>query len=170
MSFDLIKLVVLIFCIGSVLFDLRFRRVPNYFILLGLGITFSVCIFNSMSWIFVGTHLTSVLVTLITGFILWRFGALGAGDVKVLAVAAISFEWKSSLEFFFYSLAWGALLGMTALILEKGLVTVVNKFNFNSIMTIRTLGIGDHKIPFTVAVLFGLLSAWLLESKGVHFL
>lgn len=169
MSLDLLKIVTLTFCVIAVFFDLRLRKVPNAFILVGLSLIF-ITAFSFLGWKPFITNLLSVGAVFITGYLLWRFRVLGAGDVKVMAIVAVSLQWKSGLEFCFYSLAWGSILGMITLVLEKGLAGIANKFSFNSIVTIRTLGFSDHKIPFTVAILFGVLSIWLLETKGVHFL
>lgn len=169
MSLDLLKIVILTFCVVAVFFDLRLRKVPNLFILVGLSLVF-ITAFSYLGWKPFVSNLLSVGVVFITGYLLWRFRVLGAGDVKVMAIAAISLNWTSGLEFCFYSLVWGSILGVTSLVLEKGLVGVANKFSFNSVVTIRTLGFSEHKIPFTVAILLGILSIWLLEAKGVHFL
>jgi len=171
MSLDLLKLVVLFFCIGAVFFDLRSRKVPNYFVIIGfftIAATF-LSVYDS-SWDQLRSHLLSLFIVFIVGFLMWQFRVLGAGDVKVLAIVAFSLTWQSGLEFFFYSLVWGSVLGVISLVLEKGRVVLINKFNLNSIMTIRSLSIADHRIPFTVAILFGVLSIWLLEAKEVHFL
>lgn len=169
MNLDLLKIVILTFCVIAVFFDLRLRKVPNRFILVSLTIIF-ITAFSCLGWKPFVSNLLSVGMVFILGYLLWRFRVLGAGDVKVMAIATISLQWVSGLEFCFYSLAWGSLLGVISLMLEKGLVGVANKFSFNSIVTIRTLGFSEHKIPFTVAILLGILSTWLLETKGVHFL
>lgn len=169
MNLDFLKIVIITFCVVAVLFDLRLRKVPNLFIIVSLVFVFTTALF-SWGWKPFISNLLSVGVVFAAGYLLWLFRVLGAGDVKVMAIAAIGVQWKSGLEFCFYALVWGSLLGVTSLVLEKGLVGIVNKFSFNSLVTIRTLGFNEHKIPFTVAILLGVLSIWLLESKGVHFL
>lgn len=169
MTLDVLKLVVLSFCVGAVLFDVYSRKVPNSFILGGV-ITVCVGIVISLGWFAIFPGFLSFITVFITGYFLWRFKVLGAGDVKVMAVVALSMTWQNGLEFCFYSFVWGSFLGVISFILQKGLINFVNIFNLNTIMTIRSLGMGEHKVPFTVAILLGVFSVWLLDSKGVHFL
>jgi prepilin peptidase CpaA len=118
----------------------------------------------------VSTGLFGGLSCLGVGFLLWRFGVLGAGDVKVMSVLALSLPWARSLEFLFYSLVWGSVLGAVALLLDKTLFQESRVLNFHPMMTIRSQRVKNHKIPFTVGILFGILTVWLLDSKGVYFL
>jgi Flp pilus assembly protein protease CpaA len=104
------------------------------------------------------------------GYILWRFQVLGAGDVKLLAVLALSFSWKQSLELVFLAFTWGAVFGVLSLFLNKHLWKEAKTLNFHPILTIRSKQVKGHKVPFTVGIFLGLVSALLLETKGVHWL
>lgn len=169
MNINIFNSLILIFGLLSVVQDLRSRKVSNKTIAAGfIVILLSSAYLNEFNHVLSG--LGGFVTTLFVGFILWRFGVLGAGDVKLMALMALSLSWERSLEFMFYSLAWGSLLGVFALILDKSIVQEMRLLNFNPIMTIRSSGVKGHKIPFTVAIVFGLLTLWVLQSKGVFFL
>ncbi|MFW9843432.1 MAG: prepilin peptidase [Candidatus Thorarchaeota archaeon] len=81
---------VIVLLINSI-WDFRARRVPNQMAFTGLvgAVVFSVLsdrIFEQPM-----TYLTSILLTLVLGYVLFKIGALGGADVKaLLAIAIIS--------------------------------------------------------------------------------
>lgn len=166
---DITHLIVLGICLGAVLQDLISRKVANQSILLGGGLVVLSLMFIQ-GWAGLSAGLLSALAVFSVGFLLWRFGVLGAGDVKLMSVAALVLPWQRGLEFVFHSFVWGAVLGALALLLDKNLLREAKILKFHPIMTIRSLRVRNHKVPFTVAILLGLIATWLLDSKGVHFL
>ncbi len=169
MNLDLTKLVILFLCLGAVAQDLTSRKVSNKSVVLAfLSLLAVIGFVGGISSLSAG--LLGGLFCFGVGFLLWRFGVLGAGDVKVMAVLALSLPWARSLEFLFYSLVWGSILGGIGLLLDKTLFQESRILNFHPMMTIRSHRFRNHKIPFTVAILFGILTVWLLDSKGVYFL
>lgn len=169
MNLDLTKLVILFLSLGAIAQDLISRKVSNRSVRISALILISVIVWNGgFSNLLIG--LGGSLVCFGLGFILWRFGVLGAGDVKVMAVIALSLPWARSVELLFYSLVWGSVLGVVALLLDKTLFQESRVLNFNPMMTIRSNRVKGHAIPFTVGIFFGILTVWLLDSKGVYFL
>ncbi len=83
-----------LFCLGICFSDIRVRRVPNWLII--LGIAFHGCwLLTPQPWPPHNSHVYSAmpipaLIGLLVGlalfFPLWRFKAMGAGDVKFMAV------------------------------------------------------------------------------------
>ena len=169
MSFDILKILILFFCIFTVFQDLRTRKVTNTLIVCGF---FSLLIARFYIEGFNGvlTGFFASTAVLLTGYFLWQFKVLGAGDVKVMTVVGLVFSWERGLEFIFYSFAWGALLGLISLFLAKSFFIESRLVNYNPIMSIRNPSVKNHKVPFTVAILVGLLSTWVLSSAGVYFL
>jgi|GEM_PF-340840 len=83
------------FCLTVGFFDIRDRRVPNPLNLFGLvgQIIWLIAIYirpkGSLNYLFFApptTAITGLLTALLLFFPLWRFKAMGAGDVKFMAV------------------------------------------------------------------------------------
>ena len=70
-------------------FDLRTRKVPNQVLLIGGIVGFGVVLRFGHIVDYAILHLTAALVALILGYILFRIGAFGGADVKVLFTIAI---------------------------------------------------------------------------------
>lgn len=164
------QIILILFCLVCIYQDLSSRKVSNRVVLVGLFISILVVTLTAgASGLLLG--LGGFATAFGLGFLLWRFNVLGAGDVKVLSVLALTLSWKLAIELVFYSLVWGSLLGIASFFLEGGFLRSLAQLNFSAIMTIRNLRVfRDHKIPFTVAIFLGLFSVWLLDSKGVHWL
>src|SRR5690554_5306457 len=89
---------VAIFCLVIVYFDLRYRRIPNHLLLVALVLQSLWLIYfaNSSlqphqplintSWV---SGLSVFVFALLVFFPLWRFRAMGAGDVKFFAALGL---------------------------------------------------------------------------------
>lgn len=169
MQIDFVRWSLVVFCLACVFQDLKSRRVSNKTIIIGFVIISTLTLlvggFSNL-----GVGLLSGFLIFLVGFLMWQFRVLGAGDVKVMAIVALTMNWSRGLEFVFYSLAWGSLLGLSALLMSRSFIQQARVFSFHPILTIKSQAAKDHKIPLTVGIFFGLLSLWLLESKGVLFL
>ncbi len=169
MKFDILMLSITGFSIVTVIQDLKSRKVSNQIIIIGLLITiFELLYFNGFSGLRDG--ISGFILIFISGYIFWKFSILGAGDVKVMSIIGLSIPGLYSLEFLFYAFVWGSLMGIIALVLDKSLIHESKIFNFHPVMTIKSPTVKNHKIPFTVAIFFGILTFWVLQGKGVHFL
>lgn len=151
----------------SVLQDLLSRKVSNRILLVGLSLILIHLVYT-VSWAQFFSGLASGLMVFGIGFVFWRFKVLGAGDVKLMSIIALTFSWQRSLEFVFFSFLWGSVLGLIALGLDKHLVREARLFNFHPLLTIRSSRVKGHKVPFTVGIMLGVLTIWMFESKGVQ--
>lgn len=138
--------------LGASFFDMKSRKVPNYFVLVVFALAVLSVIFlnveNRAESLF--GFLTAVLITLP----LWFIQAMGAGDVKVFAVFGLLTSSQTVLDVFIFSLVIALLIGVTKTILEGHLKSFIS--NFKKIISLqkpeqKTLS----KIPFTVALLLG---------------
>jgi prepilin peptidase CpaA len=169
MTFNIVEAMALGICGAATIQDLTSRKVNNYLVLGGVLVLITMTQFYFGSSALV-RGLGGGATVVITGYLLWRARVLGAGDVKLVAMMALATNWSGALEFFFYSLVWGSLLGVFALMFDRALIMESRALNFHPGMTIKSSRVKGHRIPFTVAILLGFLSLSVLSSKGVHFL
>jgi len=100
--------------------DIRTRKVPNQVLLIGGIVGFAIVLQFGHIVDYALLHLTAVLVALILGYTLFRIGALGGADVKVLfSIAIIS----PGIEF----ASWGnpILEGIVAVGLQLMIILVI---------------------------------------------
>lgn len=159
------------FAIGlvAIVQDLRFRKFSNASVLWSFLILIAVLLYEK-GFVGVVAGVPALFIVLFVGYLVWLGGVLGAGDVKIMAILAMTMDWTQSLEFVFYSFVWGGLVGLIGLVLDPAFFTEARVFSFHPILSIRTQRVRRHRIPFTVGIFFGLLTFWVLSSKGVHFL
>ncbi len=169
MYFDILKIIITLFGFLAVYQDLNSRRVSNNFIIFSFFLIVLTSLMTN-DWHNFILGLGGFAAVLSSGIVLWRFRVLGGGDVKVMAIMALSIPWARGLEFIFYSLVWGSFLGVFSLLLDKSFLQESRILNFHPIMTIRSSRVKDHKIPFTVGILLGIATTWILVGKGVVFL
>ncbi len=140
-------------------FDVKSGRFPNW---LFVSSAF-------LSVLFLGATKTALLPVLssllgsVAFFIaltpLFFFGALGAGDLKLLAVFCLLTSPLISTTVLAYSLFWGLLIGLLKLMFAGQLTT------FAQSLILRNPQASQQKIPYTVAILLGWLS--FLSVGGV---
>lgn len=105
-------------------YDFIYYKIPNFLVgLLVLALFTQVLLFVPFSaWLLPETFLYPFLVFLgviVLGFVLFRFGFLGAGDVKFLAIAAAWAFTKNS--FVLFLLIMSGIGGILGLVYMKGI-------------------------------------------------
>jgi Flp pilus assembly protein protease CpaA len=78
--------------------------------------------------------------------------ALGAGDIKLMAVFCLLTDLATTGSVFVYSLFWGLLFGLLKMALSGELKSFAQSF------VLRNPQVKSQKIPYTVAILFGWFS------------
>ncbi|GEM_PF-1085020 len=81
----------LLFLIVFVIFDLRYREIPNYlvFLFFSIGLLFQLVIsFFLWDFSFILNSLISIVITFLLCFILWELGLFAGGDLKVFVAIA----------------------------------------------------------------------------------
>ncbi|RYZ76467.1 MAG: hypothetical protein EOP05_04915, partial [Proteobacteria bacterium] len=88
---------------------------------------------------------------------------VGAGDMKLMGAFGLVAGWDAVLVTAFWSLIWGAIFGVVAVIARGHFKTLVH--NMFSIVVVRERqGLELQKIPFTIAMLMGWLSHLVLRG------
>lgn len=142
--------------------DLRSRKVHNALLLA----IFPVILVGSLYFRgFDGTLTgsTAMVGALLVTVPLFMMSVLGGGDVKLFAVFAFCLDPMSMFWTLLYSVAWGALFGLTRAALQKNLLTLVrNTYRASSRHRLQKQEI--HKIPYTFALLLG----WFTQLTLMH--
>ena len=92
---------------------------------------------------------------------------MGGGDLKLLALFALTVPWTALCYSFLYALPWALVLGFVKMALDREL----KPFLHNLLFLFRFQKPDQknlHMIPFSLPLLFGWLS-WLSLSKGGLF-
>lgn len=96
----IIFFVLLIFLLLATCFDLKKRIIPNKLVLIFLIISiflFLIKLFISFSYSFLFNNLLSILITFLMCFLLWEFGVIAGGDLKLFFVVSILLPYNLSL-------------------------------------------------------------------------
>lgn len=148
---------------AGVVDDLRTRKVHNWLAVLCLVVALASS-FYFEGWYGLQTGLLSAAVAFAVSAPLFIFKIVGGGDVKLFVAFAASVSWTAALMTGFYSLIWGAIFGLIQALMQKQGIAL-----FNNMMTLaiqrKSEGLSLHKIPFTVALLFGWLTTLKLEGR-----
>lgn len=140
--------------IASVM-DVKTGKFPNWMFLTSLIIAAAwLAIESGGSELMRGLGAAALVFIILTPLVFMK--ALGAGDIKLLATFCLFTDVWTTGFVFAYSLFWGLLFGLLKMVLSKEIKTF-----FQSIY-LRTPQVKSHKIPYTVAILFGWLSFQVL--------
>lgn len=89
----------IIFLGVALIYDIREFRIPNWWIAVGTSVTVFLCYYEGRA---PSQMLAGFLIPFLFCILLFWFGCLGGGDVKLLMVCGIAFGW-AILSFMFYS-------------------------------------------------------------------
>lgn len=144
--------------------DLRSRKIHNYLILFMLaGALVAVFLLKGLEGLWEGG--LSFLLALLIAVPLTLARILGGGDLKLLALVALTLHWADFFRVFIYSFPWALVLGIFKIILDKKLKAFF--LNLISLLKYRKAqGLELHSIPFSVALFTGWLSFVVLHGAG----
>jgi len=160
--------ITLVILVLAAIFDLKYRRIPNY---LTLPAVVSGLILNLYfsGWAGLQDAFTGALLGAALLFIPFALRGIGAGDVKLLAAVGALNGMNFVFFVFLYSAVAGGIMAIvvllgkklfpalftTAMIFQNGLAA-----SGGSEKASLTLGV---KIPYGLAILAGTTAAWLLR-------
>lgn len=157
-----------IFLAFSVFSDLKSKKIANNLlvgmILLGLLVQVGSAGLSGL-WLSISSFLAAFAIGL--PFYLMRM--YGGGDFKLLMAVSVLLHWQIVLVMILTSFFWGAALGVFQSLLKGEFkVLVANIFSVVKRQNVSAQSL--HMIPFSVAILFGFLTALTLNRLGVPFL
>lgn len=127
----------------AMVYDLYFMKIPNYITMMGYMAVIPICYMEGGMQQVVAAFINLCIVGYIS-YILYLFGAVGAGDVKLMGVISMyNAHLKDNVKYMILVLFISAFIGVLKLI---------------------TSGLKSHTIKFTIPMMMGYLG--MLISKG----
>lgn len=153
---------------ASVVDDLRSRKVHNRLVLS----TFVVAILAQLLAVGLAA-LPTILISFVGAFAfclpLYLLRAVGGGDVKLIMALSPLMTWADVGWMVVFSLFWGSIFGLIMIFLRGEAASLAR--NLTSLALRNPVERSSlHKLPYTIAILFGFLTQHSLVSKGVSLL
>lgn len=162
MVIDILSTLILVIGLGD---DLRSRKIHNN-LLIGLLLLALLVIFTMRGFDGLGYGLVSMSIGLALMLPLVYMKALGAGDMKLYGVFAFTSNPIAVMWILLYSLAAGAVLGLTKAAIGGELKSVLTS---TAVVALHKdiKPSGHHTIPFSAALLLGWLTYASLNLWGL---
>ncbi len=146
--------------------DLRSKKIHNKLILALLpAVLLLVFLTGGLSALMRGG--LSFLFALALGAPLALSRLIGGGDMKLLALFALTVHWKALCLSFLLALPWSLLLGLVKMALDRQLKPFFLNM-LSLIMLQKPEQTSLHKIPFSIPLFFGWLSWGVLNRLQIH--
>jgi prepilin peptidase CpaA len=173
------RAILFILVVMAAIFDIRTRRIPNKLVFSG---ALAAIAFHTFSSYGIGavSSLEGLLAGLASLLPLYMMRAMGAGDVKLMAMVGAFLGPASALGAVITTLIAGGALAILAAIRNKSMQRMVNNIRFMMTHAIVGAATGNHvpaemvsisagKLPYGIAIAIG-TTAHLLLSKNGHAL
>jgi prepilin peptidase CpaA len=154
-----LEIILAILLLAGAAIDLRSFRLPNWLTLATaiLFVPWAVLTLSGLGQL--GLHLLTGSLGLVVGSILFRFGALGGGDVKWLAALMLWLGPTEALLRFLVLVGFsGGLLGLILLLFVRLTGSSYGRFD------------GKQNLPYGVAIAIGGFDYWLRALPAGVFL
>nr|WP_281722351.1 prepilin peptidase [Nitrosomonas nitrosa] len=158
--------------------DIRHYRIPNILVFLGaaIGILFNTLIPQEMGSIGIATSLGGLGVGLVTLLPLYMLRAMGAGDIKLMAMVGAFVGPPSILMITVYVLLAGGILALSVALLRGKFSKLIDNLKFMlflrlagtstmSPITTENLHQSAGKLPYGVAIAAGTLFCLVTEYR-----
>jgi prepilin peptidase CpaA len=169
-------LLLLILLVGAVASDLRSHRIPNVLVCVGLvaGVVFHV--FHSSGWGFLYA-VKGAAVGFALLIPLYALRAMGAGDVKLMAMVGAFLGPLSTVAAVFMSFLAGGLLALAVALWKRALPGVIQntRLMLNHVAVsavsggaadLRAAPTTTIKLPYAIAIAAGTFTQILLAARG----
>jgi prepilin peptidase CpaA len=144
----LIRIIIgIMLTILAVYFDIRSYKIPNKLIIVSIFMGIGLLIYDSLQGRFVVTYIYAMVMAFILLFIVYMFGGIGAGDVKLSAAMGFIFGFLVMIEVLVWTFLAAAFIGITSFIVG-GTTTTVVRLN-------KKVSLKGHQFHFSIAILTG---------------
>ena len=148
--------------------DMRTRKIPNmlvisFFVIAAIS---SILISGIAStWTNIGSVLTAVAFVLP----MYLLRAIGGGDFKLMIAVSPLLSWEGVIVMVLASLMWGSLIGIFSAI-THGQLRHLSRNLVGIVMRVKPKAETLHKIPYSVAILFGWITQISMQYYNMRFL
>ena len=108
-----VEAVLLALVLGAAVFDVRYRRIPNWLTVTGVlvGLALNAFLDQARPGMFVSS-LLGLVIAFGVNFVLYALRAMGAGDVKLMAAVGAIAGWPNWLGIFIVTAIVGGIMGL----------------------------------------------------------
>ncbi len=128
-----IEAVLLTLVLGAAIYDVRYRRIPNWLSVGGVLIGVALNAFLYQGWPGLRYSLTGLLVGFGIYFVLYALRAMGAGDVKLMGAVGSMVGWENWAGIFIVTAIIGGAMGLILVMVRKR--TMKTLFNVGFILS-----------------------------------
>ncbi len=168
MTSEIPLLVFLVSCLIASVTDLRRRRVPN---VLTYGTTAVIVALNATHgalWFF--SSLGSSVAIILAGSVIFGFGWLGGGDIKLLAAGAAAVGFPNYLLTLLCIASAGGVLGAIYALRERRLAAMLSNVAMSALSgTNVTPAAQSRRVPYALAICAGSFLYAASESYAPWF-
>lgn len=151
----------LILLIGAV-DDLRSRKVHNWLVLSLLGLAAALQLYVG-GWMGLAMGALGAGAAFLACLPLVLARVIGAGDLKLMVAFGMATTWTTSVSVVLWSLVWGAVLGVIRSIVAGDFTRLLAATYAVATSKERPAEASLHRIPYTIALIFGWLTVLSLS-------
>ncbi|HNX26698.1 MAG TPA: A24 family peptidase [Phycisphaerae bacterium] len=125
-----------------------------------------------------GMSLQDAIIGMAAGFlpafVAWKFGAIGGGDVKLLAAVGALAGWRFTITAMFFGLCVAAVAAVAMLVAKKQLSATFRRIGFFAYMAAAGANPPSptdqtsRKLPLGLALCVGCAIVMIIELAGLH--
>ena len=134
MSFSLpprgVEVVLLALVFGAAVYDVRYRRIPNWLTVLGAILGVALNTFLYPTWPGLLFSLKGLGLAFGAYFVLYALHAMGAGDVKLMAAVGSLVGWQNWFAIFAITAVLGGIMALIVVVVRKRLKTTLWNVGF----------------------------------------
>jgi prepilin peptidase CpaA len=148
---------------AAVASDMRTRKIPNNLVIAVFVVAMIASLLISgfaSAW----TALASVLTAVAFVLPMYLLRAIGGGDFKLMIAISPLLSWEGVIVVTAASLLWGSLLGVFSAI-SHGQARQLSQNVVGILMRVKPKAEKLHKIPYSVAILFG----WITQASMQYY-
>lgn len=173
-----VEIVLLMLVVSAAVYDVRYRRIPNWLNLAGViaGLVLNSFIRGSapgiLSWSGLLFGLQGLGLAFVVYFVLYALHAMGAGDVKLMAAVGSLVGWQDWFGIFLITAIVGGLLAVAVSLARGRLKTTFWNVAFilNELRSGRPAYVGKEELDVRSPKSFGLPHGFVIAIGTLLFL
>lgn len=162
--------ILLCYVLVCAVLDLRFGRIPNT--LTYGGLLFGMALSMFPLTVGPGMAMAGAAFGFVPALVLFAFGGMGGGDVKLLAAVGALVGWPLMVDVLFYSIVVGTAIAVGMTIWHGRVADLLGGLKYHILALVypkleRWVPVKDVRVPFAVAVAGGTIWALFLPVMRV---